>query len=107
MAGNRQVVIATLPDGPLRVEHFRMLDGDIPTPAPGEVLCRTILASIDPAQRVWMIPHGYRAEHPEMALDDGAVAPNEEPAEEDIVDVTRRGGLAGIRRHPGRVGEAD
>jgi NADPH-dependent curcumin reductase CurA len=84
-------VIAKLPERErLGEHHFRLVDGNIPTLGPGEMLCRTILASIDPAQRVWLIPHGYRAEHREMALDDGNVAPIQDQDADAVADFTRR-----------------
>jgi NADPH-dependent curcumin reductase CurA len=48
---NRQIVIAQIPDGPIGVDHFVACDAVIPAPGPGEVLCRTILVSLDPVNR--------------------------------------------------------
>jgi NADPH-dependent curcumin reductase CurA len=58
--GNRRVVVAELPAGPLEARHFRIAEGPMPVPGPGEVLCRTILASPDPIQRMEMRGRTYR-----------------------------------------------
>jgi NADPH-dependent curcumin reductase CurA len=60
MPGNRQIIIDSIPDGHLRPDHFRMVDSDVPTPGADEALCRTILLSIDPANRAWMRMRTYR-----------------------------------------------
>jgi NADPH-dependent curcumin reductase CurA len=58
---NRQIVIAELPTDALTPDHFRMQDADMPIPGDGEVLLRTILMSIDAANRSWMKGATYRA----------------------------------------------
>lgn len=60
MAGNRQIVVRELPAGELREDHFEMHNGEVPTIAEGEVLIRTILLSIDAANRAWMQGPTYR-----------------------------------------------
>jgi NADPH-dependent curcumin reductase CurA len=57
---NRQIVLAGLPEAQLEAEHFRAIDGVVPTPAAGEALCRTVLLSLDPANRAWMRGRTYR-----------------------------------------------
>jgi len=57
---NRQIVVASLPTGALGPEHFAMQDAPMPTPQEGEVLLRTILMSIDAANRSWMQGATYR-----------------------------------------------
>ena len=57
---NRQVVLTTLPSGPLTEEHFAVREGPIPEPGDGEVVCRTLLLSIDAANRAWMQGATYR-----------------------------------------------
>jgi NADPH-dependent curcumin reductase CurA len=57
---NRQIIVKELPQGELRVEHFEMRDTPAPTLQPGEVLIRTILMSIDAANRAWMQGATYR-----------------------------------------------
>ncbi|TDJ22791.1 MAG: NADP-dependent oxidoreductase [Gammaproteobacteria bacterium] len=58
---NRQLQIAELPTDKLSAEHFRMVEAPIPTPGEGEVLARTLLLSLDPANRAWMQGATYRS----------------------------------------------
>jgi hypothetical protein len=51
MTGNPQVLIASVPDGPLEPDHFELHDGDIPVCEEGQVLCRTIALTIGAGQR--------------------------------------------------------
>ena len=51
MTENRQVVIATLPSGPLKVEDFEVRVSPAPAPGEGEVLCRTLALTIGAGQR--------------------------------------------------------
>ncbi len=60
MTKNQQVIIRELPAGKLTAEHFEMRDADIPTIGDGEALGRTILMSIDAANRAWMQGATYR-----------------------------------------------
>ena len=60
MTGNRQVVIQELPTGSLTQEHFTNRDGEMPSIGDGEALGRTILMSIDAANRAWMAGATYR-----------------------------------------------
>jgi len=60
MASNRQVIVQELPTGELTKEHFAYRDGEIPTIGDGEALGRTILMSIDAANRAWMAGATYR-----------------------------------------------
>jgi NADPH-dependent curcumin reductase CurA len=57
---NRQIVVAELPSGPLEARHFREIEAPLPTPGPGEVLCRTLIASLDPVNRALMRGRTYR-----------------------------------------------
>ena len=57
---NRQILLIERPAGRLEERHFRAVDGTIGEPEAGEVLCRTILLSIDPANRAWMRGRTYR-----------------------------------------------
>jgi NADPH-dependent curcumin reductase CurA len=59
---NRQILLDTRPKGRLTRRHFSVASGDIPEPGPDEVLCRTILLSVDPANRAWMEGVSYRAQ---------------------------------------------
>ncbi len=58
---NTQVLLAELPQGPLTEAHFEIRTVDIPTPGPGEVVVRSILLSIDAANRAWMQGATYRS----------------------------------------------
>ena len=58
---NRQVVLADVPTGPVAVEHFTVVESRLPKPRRGEVLCRTLLASLDPVNRALMRGRTYRA----------------------------------------------
>jgi NADPH-dependent curcumin reductase len=48
---NRRIVLAARPEGEPKDEDFRLEETDIPAPAEGEVLLRTIYLSLDPYQR--------------------------------------------------------
>lgn len=48
---NRRIVLAARPVGEPKDENFRLEETDIPAPAEGEVLLRTIYLSLDPYQR--------------------------------------------------------
>lgn len=60
MAENRQVVVAELPRGELTHANFALETVPMPSPGDGEVLVRTILMSIDAANRAWMQGATYR-----------------------------------------------
>ena len=47
-ARNRQIVLASRPDAMASEANFRLADGDVPAPGPGEALVRTIYLSVDP-----------------------------------------------------------
>jgi NADPH-dependent curcumin reductase CurA len=59
---NRQILLAERPTGRLEARHFRSAVAPVGEPGPGEVLCRTILLSIDPANRALMQGPTYRAQ---------------------------------------------
>jgi len=48
---NRRIVLAARPVGEPKDENFRLEEAEIPSPAQGEVLLRTIYLSLDPYQR--------------------------------------------------------
>lgn len=56
----RQVEVAALPKGALAEENYRVVEAERPAPGPGEVLLRTVLMSIDAANRAWMQGATYR-----------------------------------------------
>jgi NADPH-dependent curcumin reductase CurA len=58
---NRQIVLASLPQGRLEPEHFTVKTGETPTAAEGEVLVRTLYVSLDAANRAWMQGATYRS----------------------------------------------
>ena len=57
---NRQILLAERPSGKLEESHFKAVDSTIGDPGPGQLLVRTILLSIDPANRAWMQGRTYR-----------------------------------------------
>jgi NADPH-dependent curcumin reductase CurA len=57
---NRQILLAERPSGKLEESHFKAIDSTIGDPGPGELLVRTVLLSIDPANRAWMQGRTYR-----------------------------------------------
>ncbi len=57
---HRQIIVKTLPKGPLSPEHFELQEAPRPSPKQGEVLLRTILMSIDAANRAWLQGPTYR-----------------------------------------------
>jgi NADPH-dependent curcumin reductase CurA len=61
-AQQSQVILAKRPEGALAPDHFLEEVGPVPDPAPGELLIRTILLSIDPANRAWMVGPTYRSQ---------------------------------------------
>ena len=65
---NRQIVLDELPQGKLSPDHFRLTQGETPSPAEGEVLVRTRYISLDAANRAWMQGATYRS-----ALESGQV----------------------------------
>jgi len=58
---NRQIHIVELPQDKLGPEHFRLSQGPMPQAKDGEVLLRTLLISLDAANRAWMQGATYRA----------------------------------------------
>ncbi|HZZ51132.1 MAG TPA: NADP-dependent oxidoreductase [Pseudonocardia sp.] len=59
-ATQQQIVLRELPTGQLGPEHFTRREGPVPAPGAGEILVRTVLLSIDPANRAWMNGPTYR-----------------------------------------------
>ena len=48
---NRQVLVRSVPTGPLRVEDFEVVTAEAASPGPGEVMCRTLALTIGAGQR--------------------------------------------------------
>jgi hypothetical protein len=61
MADNTQILLMERPRGPLAESHFASRSVPIPTPADGQVLVRSVLLSLDAANRAWMQGATYRA----------------------------------------------
>src|SRR5205809_7287558 len=57
---NRQILLVERPRGKLEESHFKLTDSTVGDPGPGELLVRTVLLSIDPANRAWMQGRTYR-----------------------------------------------
>lgn len=57
---NRQWIYQMRPEARLEPRHFRWRTAALPQPAPGEVLVRVQVLSVDPSQRVWMAGPSYR-----------------------------------------------
>ena len=51
MPENRQVLIASLPTGPLAESDYELVTSPVPEPGEGEVLCRTLAITIGAGQR--------------------------------------------------------
>lgn len=57
---NKQILLVERPDGELLTSHFQIRDGQMPEVEVGEVLLKTILISLDAANRAWMQGATYR-----------------------------------------------
>lgn len=51
---NRQVVLASRPEGIPQAEHFRIVETPVPQPGSGQVLVRNAWLSVEPAMRGWV-----------------------------------------------------
>jgi NADPH-dependent curcumin reductase CurA len=60
MTRNRQIVVRDLPQGDLTEDHFELRESEMPSIGEGEALVRTILISVDAANRAWMQGPTYR-----------------------------------------------
>ena len=60
MPDNRQIIVRELPKGALSEAHFEVREAERPAVGEGEALVRTILMSIDAANRAWMQGATYR-----------------------------------------------
>ncbi len=56
-----QILLASKPDGPLGPQHFTSRRVPVPEPKPGQVLVRSILLSLDAANRAWMQGATYKS----------------------------------------------
>ena len=57
---NRQWLYAKQPQGKIAADTFQWTETAIPVPKEGEVLVRTRMLSLDPANRAWMMGKTYR-----------------------------------------------
>ncbi len=57
---NKQIYLVEAPRGRLEERHFELRAGEVPAPGEGEILVRTILLSLDAANRAWMQGATYR-----------------------------------------------
>src|SRR5918994_5483424 len=48
---NRRIVLASRPEGEPKPDNFRLVTSEVPTPADGQVLLRTLWLSLDPYMR--------------------------------------------------------
>ena len=60
MSGNKKILVREIPRGALAESHFALQQGEVPRPAAGELLVRTLLISLDAANRAWMQGPTYR-----------------------------------------------
>lgn len=51
---NRQVLLASRPEGVPQAEHFRLVEAPVPEPGPGQVLVLNEWLSVEPAMRGWV-----------------------------------------------------
>lgn len=51
---NRQVLLASRPEGVPQASHFKIVETPIPVPGPGQVLVRNQWLSVEPAMRGWV-----------------------------------------------------
>ncbi len=83
---NRQIQLVETPQGKLGLEHFKLVEGSIPTPTnKGEVQLRTRFISLDAANRAWMQGATYRdAVEAGQVMAGGAIAEVTESNETDF-----------------------
>src|SRR5215210_1275597 len=70
----RQVQVSSYPQGPVRPEHFEVVEVPIDPVGPGEVLVRNTWTSVDPGLRLRLreaAPEGYFVAFPLHAAMDG------------------------------------
>ena len=58
---HRQIIVQSLPTGPLTQDNFALREVEASAPGQGEALLRVILMSIDAANRAWLQGETYRA----------------------------------------------
>jgi NADPH-dependent curcumin reductase CurA len=71
MTINRQILLREQPEGTLEESHYELREGSMPEPGDGEILVRTLIISIDAANRAWMQGATYRKEMTGGSVMDG------------------------------------
>lgn len=61
MSTNTQIVLAETPHGKLATSHFEVRTSEVPTLDDGQVLVRSVLLSLDAANRAWMQGATYKS----------------------------------------------
>jgi len=61
MADNTQIVLVERPTGQLQESHFEVRQSEMPSAGEGEVLLRSVLLSLDAANRAWMQGATYKS----------------------------------------------
>ena len=56
---NRQLRLASRPEGMFKQDDFRLVEEDVPELQEGELLARVIYLSLDPTQRIWAQTDSY------------------------------------------------
>ncbi len=51
---NRQVLLASRPEGIPQAAHFRIVETPVPVPGPGQIVVRNTWLSVEPAMRGWV-----------------------------------------------------
>src|ERR1700722_1847689 len=50
-AKSRQILLASRPYSEPTLDHFRLVESDVPEPGPGQIVLRTVYLSLDPYMR--------------------------------------------------------
>ena len=61
MTTNTQILLAETPRGKLSESHFEVRQGEVPSLSDGQVLVRSVLLSLDAANRAWMQGATYKS----------------------------------------------
>lgn len=61
MTSNTQILLAETPRGKLETAHFQVQKGEVPALDDGQVLVRSVLLSLDAANRAWMQGATYKS----------------------------------------------
>jgi NADPH-dependent curcumin reductase CurA len=61
MTTNLQIVLTDTPNGKLQESHFESRSSEAPSPEDGQVLVRSVLLSLDAANRAWMQGATYKS----------------------------------------------